>query len=135
MTVNEAVRQIRREAGRLARKLKDLEQIQDEIDAPPPDEVARTVQGQQPIGAGLHLIGLLQAALVGLEGVILDLRDGVRKDELLGLERDWQPGIRPEKAKLDRILAGLDARRATRRSKAVGRIEAGGERSGEQDLA
>ena len=120
MTVNEAVRQIRREAGRLARRLQVLERIQGEIEAPPPDEVAGVVQGDRPVGAGLHLIGVLQAALVGLEQVVLDLRDGVRKDELLGLERDWQPGGRPEDAELRRILAGLDARRAARRPRPAG---------------
>jgi len=111
MTVDEAVRQIRRENGRLKEVRSALERVQAAVAAPLPDEVQQMAEGARPVSAEAHLLGVLQAALVDLEDVGEDLRYAVSKDALLGLEEAWKKGRRPDAIALRRMRAALEARR------------------------
>lgn len=112
MTVKEAVLQIRREAGRLGRARRVLEQVQVAIEAPSPDEVARMAEGERPVSAEAHLIGALQRARIDLEDLEEGLRYAVLKETRLRLDEDCNRGIRPSETELRRIRAGLEARGA-----------------------
>jgi len=112
MTVAEAVRQIRREAGAVGKARQALERVQAAIAAPLPEEVAAMAEGSRPVSAEAHLIGILQAAIVELENVEEDLRYLVGKDALRRLEEDWKRGSRPNRREIRCLQAALEARRA-----------------------
>lgn len=94
MTIEEAVRQIRREAGRLGSAVKVLEQIQRAIEAPAEEEVRQMEAGARPLSAEAHLMGVLLEALRGLENVESDLRCGPQTHPAAAgkeMERRWTP--------------------------------------------
>jgi hypothetical protein len=111
MTVEEAIRRIRREAGRLADVRTVLEQVQAALAAPLPEEVEEMAAGNRPVSAEAHLLGALQAAIVDVENVEEDLRFAVSRDALRRLEEDWKRGRRPDSRDLRRLRSALDARR------------------------
>jgi len=112
LTVEEAVRKIRSQAGEVGKARQALELVQAAITAPLPEEVAAIAEGDRPVSAEAHLIGILQAAIVELENVEEDLRYAVLKDTLRRLEEDWKRGSRPSRLEIRCLQAALEARRA-----------------------
>ncbi len=92
MTVKEAVRRARREAGRLRDARTVLERLRAALPAPSPEELAQVERGECPPSAEAYLLGVLQAAISELEDVEEDLRYAVAAKTLSRLERDWRRG-------------------------------------------
>ena len=111
MTVDEAIRQIRREAGRLGRTARVLEQIQRAIEPPSAAEVGQMAAGRRPLTAEAHLLGVLQDALRAVENLESDLRYAARKKTLQGLEEEWRKHGRPSEAEMRSIQAALETPR------------------------
>jgi len=111
MTVQEAVQQIRREAGRVGEAQVALERLQKAIPLPLPEEIEQMAEGARPVSPEAHLLAVLQAAIVDLENVKDDLRSAVGKNTLAGLEEAWKKGRRPAAIELRRMRAALEARR------------------------
>src|SRR6185295_7308005 len=88
MTVKEAVRQARREAGRLREARTVLERVQAAVTAPSPEELAEMERGERPVSAEAHLLGVLEEAIGGLENVENDLRFTLSAKALWDLEKD-----------------------------------------------
>jgi hypothetical protein len=112
MTVEEPVRRIRREAGRLRAVRTALEQAQAAIPAPSLEELAEMEKGERPVSAEAHLLGVLQAATCELENAEDDLRYAVSTKALSRLETAWQRGDLPNALDLRRIRSALSARQA-----------------------
>jgi len=112
MTGEEAVRQVRREAGRLRAVRTVLEQVQADLPAPSPEELAEMANGERPVSAEAHLLGILQAAIRELENAEDDLRYAVSTRALSRLQKDWQRGDLPDELDLRRMRAALSARSA-----------------------
>jgi hypothetical protein len=111
MTVEEAVRQIRRGAGRLRETQKILEQVQRAIAAPSAQEVREMADGTHPLSAEAHLLGVIQDALRALENVETDLRFAAAKRTRQRLEREWKRGKLPHGLEIRSIEAALAALR------------------------
>jgi hypothetical protein len=92
VTVEEAVRQIRRGARRLRETQQLLEGVQRAIAAPSAQEVREMAAGSRALSAEAHLIGALQDALRELENVETDLRCAAEKRTKLRLEKAWKRG-------------------------------------------
>jgi hypothetical protein len=112
MTVEEAVRQVRREAGRLRAVWTALERAQADLPAPSMEELAEMEKGVRAVSPEAHLLGVLQAATSQLESVEDDLRYAVSTKGLSRLEKDWQRGDLPDELDLRRIRAAVSARSA-----------------------
>ena len=108
LTVEEAIRLIRREAGRLSRTQSALEQIQRAIEAPSADELRRMEEGTRLLSIEAHVIARLQWAILEVERVEKDLRYSLWKSTLLALA---EPGTRATEEDLSLIRAALEARR------------------------
>jgi hypothetical protein len=112
MTVEEAVLQVQREAGRLRATRRVLEQVLAAIAAPSPEELAAMANGERPLSAEAHLLGILQAATAQLENVENDLRLNVSAWDLSRLERSWRRGELPDRQELQWIRSALNERNA-----------------------
>ena len=112
LTVEEAIRQVRREAGRLRAVRTVLEQVQAAIPAPSPEELVKMTRGELPLSAEAHLLGVLFATTSALENVENDLRYDVSAKALSRLEKDWQRGDLPNELDLRRIRSALNERKA-----------------------
>lgn len=111
MTIEEAVRHIRREAGKLRRIRKALEKGQRAIKPPSEDEVLQMQAGSCPLSVEAHLIGALQKALIHLNDCESELRFAALRSTLAGLEEDWKRGRVPKEFELRPIRAGLQVRK------------------------
>ncbi len=111
MTVEEAVRQVRREARQLRITRTILEQVQAAIPAPSPEELAEMERGERVLSAEAHLLGALQAATAELENVENDLRLNAGAWALSRLERDWRRGVLPDE-ELRWVRSALSRRNA-----------------------
>jgi hypothetical protein len=109
-TVKEAIREVRREAGRLRAVRRVLEQMQAAVAAPSPEELAEMAKGVRPLSAEAHLLGVLEEAIAGLENVENGLRLNLDAKALWQLEKDWQRGNLPAERDLRLIQAALSAR-------------------------
>ena len=110
MTVKEAVRQTRREAGRLKAVRMALKEMQAALPAPSPEELAEMERGERPVGAEAYLLGVLQAASSDWEIVERGLRYAGAAKTLSRLERDRQRGALTNE--LPWIRSALNARNA-----------------------
>jgi hypothetical protein len=111
VTVDEAVRRIRRGAGQLRETQKIFEQVQRAIAAPSAEEVREMADGTRPLSFEAHLLGTLQDALRALENVETDLRFAASKRTGQRLEAEWKRGKRPHEQEIRSIQAALAALR------------------------
>ena len=109
MTVAEAIRQIRREAGRLSTTAKVLEQVQRDLAAPSADAIREIAAGGHPLTAEARLVAVLQEARRGLDNLESDLRYATSKRMLRRLDEDRKTGTRPTEAELRLISEALEA--------------------------
>jgi hypothetical protein len=112
MTVEEAVRQARREARQMRVTRMILEQMQAAIPAPSPEELAEMERGVRPVSAEAHLLGVLEEAIGGLENVENGLRFTLSAKALWDLEKDWQRGNLPNQRDLKLIRSAASRRNA-----------------------
>ncbi len=110
--VQEAIRQVRREARRLREVRKALEGMQAAVAAPSPQELTEMAHGLSPLSAEAHLLGVLQRAINALKNVEADLRFDLDAKALWKLEKDWQQGHRRAETDLKLIREALSARNA-----------------------
>jgi hypothetical protein len=110
--VKEAIRQVRREAGRLRAVRKALRQVQAAVEAPAPEELVEMTKGARPLSAEAHLLGVLEEAIEGLEDLEGGLRLNLDAKTLWQLTKDWQRGSLPAQFDLRLIQRALSARKA-----------------------
>ena len=87
MTEEEAIRQVRRAAGRLGRIEKGLEQLQEILAMSLADALCELTAGRLPLPKTARLVVALQNALCRLDGAESDLRYAASRRRLRRLEK------------------------------------------------
>src|SRR6185295_20421634 len=85
LSVQEAICLIRRQAGRLSRIQIALEEVQQVIKAPSPDELRQIEEGSRPLRIEAYVIARLQAAILAVERSEKDLRYSLLRRTIQGL--------------------------------------------------
>lgn len=112
VSIEEAVREIRLQAGRLAKVRRALNQILRSCALPSAAEIREIGARNRPVGQEVRFIAALCRAVAELEDCETDLWLATERKILDRLEKDWQQGWRPHGLKLRRIERAVAARRA-----------------------